>query len=223
MTNQEENRMTDKETEQKDAAVEPEVVEIDYKAELDKAKADLDKYKRENTDFFTDMKKYKQKAKEYEEVLAKTNKVAEESKTYQERYESLSKQYEKEKVTNQKKQNAYDQERIRNKAMTLANNLQPLDDDAADMLADYLEKRLKMTEDGIAILDKDGKLSNLKEVDLKEEFKAVERYKRLMRGRDSSGSGAAGSGKVSGTSNLDQYAKMKPADRLTALREAKAE
>ncbi len=212
----EDSKMTD-EQQVDDVQVE----DIDYKAEYEKTKGEIDKYKKENADFFKEMKTYKERAKEYEGKLAEKDKTVDESKSYKERYESLEKQRAEELKQFEQKQADYDKERVRNRAMTLANQLDPLDDGAAEILADYLEKRLKMTDEGIAILDKDGKVSNLKDEDLKEEFKAIDRFKRQMRGRDSSGSGASGSGKVGGTNKLDQFAKMKPMDRLTALREGK--
>jgi DNA repair exonuclease SbcCD ATPase subunit len=197
------------------------VPDVDYKSEYEKLKGDLDKYKKENNDFFSEMKTYKQKAKELEEKLMQGSKEKEEAKTYKERYESLDKQVKEKEQQWQEKQSQYDNERIRNKAMKLANELDPLNADAADMLADYIQRRLKMTDEGLAILDKDGKISNLKEEDLREEFKAMERYKPLLRGRDSTGSGAKNGVNAGGAGKFDQLNKLNPVDRLTALREAK--
>lgn len=195
------------------------VVEVDYKSEYEKLKGDVDRYKKENSDFFTEMKTYKQKAKELEEKLNSGSKEQEEAKTYKERYESLDKQIKEKEKAWQDRQAQYDSERMRNKALKLANELDPLNADAADMLADYIQRRLKMTEDGLAILDKDGKISNLKDDDLKEEFKTMERYKPLLRGRESTGSGAKSGVNAGGASKFDQLNKMKPLDRLTQLYE----
>lgn len=82
-------------------------------------------------------------------------------------------------------------EKGRNEAMKLAVTL--ADGDNADLLADYIEKRIKYTTDGLKILDAQGNptISNLD--DLKREFESSTRFKALLRGSKASGGGAPGS------------------------------
>lgn len=187
--------------------------DIDYKSEFEKLKTDYEKTRNENAAFFQDMKAWKEKAREFEEALKNTGKEKDKFKNDAERLESLKNEIAEKEKGWQAKEQQYNQERLNIKALKLANELEPLNADAAEMLAEQILKRLKMTEDGVAILDKDGKVSNFKDDDLKEEFKATERYKLFMKGRDSSGSGAKGGLNGSGTA-IDQ-SKMSATDKLT--------
>ena len=81
---------------------------------------------------------------------------------------------------------------IRQKAIEIANDLKPLDKDAADILADYIEKRIKLSDGGMLFLDKDGHASVMDADSLKNEFKNSNKFKPLIIGSQATGGGAPG-------------------------------
>lgn len=87
------------------------------------------------------------------------------------------------KVSNEKKQTA---------AMKLANEL--ADGPNAELLSDFVAKRLKYTDEGLKVTDVDGNLTVSSLEDLKTEFSNNAKYKALLRGNQSTGGGAPGSG-----------------------------
>jgi len=66
------------------------------------------------------------------------------------------------------------------------------DGENAEILADYIKKRLKSTDQGIKVVDSDGNLTVSTLEDLQKEFSGSARYASLIKGRQSSGGGANG-------------------------------
>jgi len=100
-------------------------------------------------------------------------------------------------------------------AKTIAMEL--ADGDNAAILSDYIAKRLKFSDNEVKILDINGQLTVSTVEDLKTEFKNNSRYISLLKGNQSSGSGAPGgkSGSATGKvltradfGNLDASKKM---------------
>ena len=92
------------------------------------------------------------------------------------------------------------------------------DGDNADIISDYLSKRLKYTDDGIRVLDSSGDLTVSSLDDLKNEFKNSNRWSSLLRGNQSSGGGAPGGKSGGATSNeikRSEFDKMDATSKST--------
>jgi len=83
-------------------------------------------------------------------------------------------------------------ERTRTESMKLAAEL--ADGTNAELLSEFISKRIKYTDDGIKVLDSNGDLTVSSLEDLKREFESNDRFKSLLRGNKSSGGGASGDG-----------------------------
>jgi alanyl-tRNA synthetase len=89
----------------------------------------------------------------------------------------------------------------------------------AELLSDYIARRLKYTEDGIKVLDETGNLTVSTPDQLKTEFSGSARFGSLLKGNQSSGGGASGGANGGGTTGktisradfdaLDATARMK--------------
>ena len=88
------------------------------------------------------------------------------------------------------------QEKIQTQSFKIASEL--ADGPNAELLSTFIATRLKDTDGGMKVLDKDGQLTVSTVEDLKNEFLGSEKYKSLLRGIQSSGGGATGSGGSSG-------------------------
>ena len=88
----------------------------------------------------------------------------------------------------------------------------------AEILSDYIGRRLKSTDDGIKITDMNGGLTVLTATDLAAEFKSNERYASLIRGNQSSGGGANGgqnsSSAASKTMNRAEFDALNPTQKM---------
>lgn len=87
-------------------------------------------------------------------------------------------------------------EQVQNHAMKMS--LELADGSNAELLSTFISQRLKTTDAGVKVLDKDGQLTVSTLEDLKNEFLSNERYKALLRGIQSTGGGASGSGSGAG-------------------------
>lgn len=81
-------------------------------------------------------------------------------------------------------------------ALKLAGQL--ADGHNAELLATFMQNRVKYTQDGIKILDQDGNLTVATTDELLSEFKSDARYSALIRGTQSAGGGANGNSGGSG-------------------------
>jgi len=68
----------------------------------------------------------------------------------------------------------------------------------AELLSDFVAKRLKYTDEGLKVVDKDGNLTVSSLDDLRNEFGNNEKFKSLLRGNKSSGGGAPGNTSAAG-------------------------
>ena len=87
-------------------------------------------------------------------------------------------------------QNTISNEKRNTEAMKIASQL--ADGFNAELLGEKIAQRLKYTDEGVKILDSNGQLTVSTVEDLKAEFQGNERYASLIRGNQSSGSGAPG-------------------------------
>lgn len=93
----------------------------------------------------------------------------------------------------------------------------------AEILSDYIARRLKYTDEGIKILDSNGGLTVSTIEQLKQEFSTNERFKSLLRGSQANGGGATGgSGSSGSTEKLitrDDFDKLDPAKRMKFVKD----
>lgn len=89
-------------------------------------------------------------------------------------------------------QNGIKQEKINNHSMKIAAEL--ADGSNAEILSEFISRRLQMTEDGLKVLDQSGNLTVSSIDDLKNEFQNDAKFKALVRGTKASGGGSQGSG-----------------------------
>ena len=106
-------------------------------------------------------------------------------------------------------------EKSNRKAMEIAASI--ADGVNAELLSDYVSKRLKHTDEGIKVLDANGQLTVSSIEDLTNEFKNAPRFAALLRGNQSSGGGAPGGNSSSATSKViprADFDKMEPNKRM---------
>lgn len=79
-------------------------------------------------------------------------------------------------------------EKVSNAALKIANEL--ADGSNAEILSEFISRRLQWTEDGVKVTDDSGSLTVSTVDQLKDEFKNNPKYKSLIRGIKSTGGGA---------------------------------
>lgn len=87
-------------------------------------------------------------------------------------------------------------EKIKGEAMKIATGL--ADGPNAELLSDYISKRLKHTDEGLKVTDASGNLTISTVEELTREFQSDTRFSALLRGNQSSGGGANGGDKKGG-------------------------
>lgn len=172
--------------------------EFDYKAAFETQTAELDdmrtqfaSIKAHSAKLLDETKQAKDKAKlEHEsaklaekEKLAKAGDFEQLLKSSEAERNSLSEQL-------QGLQGKVSSEKINNTALKMAAEL--ADGVNAEILGDYIAKRIKYTDDGVKVLDSNGDLTVSSLNDLKADFANNDRYKSLLRGNQASGGGATG-------------------------------
>ncbi len=144
-------------------------------------------------ELLAETKKAKQKARDEADAkeLAKLEKAKREGD-----YEQLLKSSESERSKLADELNKYkfkiSTKEIQNHSLQIATEL--ADGNNAELLSEFIQKRLKYTDDGIKVLDGNGELTVSSIDDLKKEFQNSSKYKSLIRGVKSSGGSAQGSG-----------------------------
>lgn len=171
--------------------------EVDYKTEFEKLKADFEKIKPEYDSLLSHKAQLlKEKKNETEKRREAEQQILLEKARKDGDYELLLKSAEEQQKEWQAKyaelDNKIKQKEARNLAMKMAGDLDPLDGDAAEVLADYIEKRIRYDDNGLVILDAKGNPSVMGVDALKEEFKNSNKFKPLIVGSKATGGGATG-------------------------------
>lgn len=122
-------------------------------------------------------------------------------------YEQLLKSSEKERETLRQQleqlTNKVSAERLKSESMRIATDL--ADGPNAEILSEFIQRRLKYTDDGIKVIDSNGELTVSSIDALKSEFANSDKYKSLLRGNKSSGGSAQGGGNgVPATKQVDR-------------------
>lgn len=167
----------------------------------------FDAVKNKSNELLNEAKQAKNKAREASEEREKI-KIDKAEKDGD--FEQLLKSSEKERNTLQSQlselMNKVSSEKINNSAMKLANDL--ADGSNAELLSEFISKRIKFVEGELKVLDSSGNLTVSSLENLKNEFSNSEKYKSLLRGTKSSGGGASGS-KASGASKETKIERSK--------------
>lgn len=111
-------------------------------------------------------------------------------------------------------------EKIGNQSMKLATEL--ADGPNAEILSEFISRRLQMAEDGIRVLDSTGNLTVSSLEDLKSEFQRDIKYKALIRGTKASGGGSQGSGNSVANSKSvtrEAFSNMNPTQQMKHVKD----
>lgn len=100
-------------------------------------------------------------------------------------------------VANEKRDNA---------AMKIAGEL--ADGSNAELLSEFISRRLKFTDEGLKVTDANGQLTISSLGDLATEFKNDARYSALLKGNQSSGGGATGGSNSGGAAKVKTRAEF---------------
>lgn len=87
----------------------------------------------------------------------------------------------------------------------------------AELLSEFIARRLKYTEEGLKVTNSGGELTVSSLDDLKNEFKSDARYAALLKGNQSSGGGAAGGsngGSAAKTLNRAEFEALNQKERM---------
>ncbi len=184
---------------------------------------DFDSMKSKTNELLDETKKAKNAKRDAEALAAKES---EDKARKNGDYEQLLKSSEEQRSALEKQLKELNgnvsQEKTNNAAMKIAAEL--ADGANAEILAEFVARRLKHTADGLKVLDSSGDLTVSSLADLKSEFATNEKYKSLVRGNQATGGGATGSG--SGAPNTKQMTKaqwngLNPAGKMEVVKWAK--
>ncbi len=168
--------------------------------------------KSKNEELLNEAKAAKNKAREAAEEAErrKLEKAAKEGD-----YKQLLESSEKERTALSERLNELtgriSSEKTRNEAMRIAAEL--ADGPNAEILSEFVARRIKYTEEGVKVLDASGNLTVSTLDQLKQEFSSNEKFKSLLRGNKASGGGATGS---TGSAGAEKTITRERFDSLSA-------
>jgi hypothetical protein len=91
----------------------------------------------------------------------------------------------------------------------------------AELLSEFIGRRLKFHDDGVKVTDNSGNLTVSSLSDLKTEFQNDAKYSALLKGNQSSGGGASGGSNSSGATkvrNRAEFEALNPAKRMEFIK-----
>lgn len=185
---------------------EPDEPSVIKQEDMDALSSEIEKLRNKNTELLSETKKNKESRRKAEaEAEAAATAEAEAAGNYKALHESEQKA----RIDADNRHAALvDQIAQRDiSAAALAQMQGIADGDNVGILADYYAKRLKSTDDGVKVLDKDGNLTVSSLDDLTKEFAESSRFASLVKGRQSSGGGATGGGQSGGASDVNPFKK----------------
>jgi len=166
---------------------------VDYNAVIEDLKTQNQAMKGKLDELLGETKKAKQKAREEQE---EKERVKLEKAKKDGDYEQMLKSSEKERNDLLSKfndlNNKIASEKVKSESLKIASEL--ADGNNVDLLSEFVNKRLKYTDDGVKVLDSNGDLTVSSIEDLKREFQNSDKFKSLLRGSKASGGDAQGSG-----------------------------
>ena len=198
---------------------ETEVAEVQQEApsvDLSQLMAENNAMKAKMEELLTEAKRAKQAKREIEaETQAERERIAREKGDYEQLHKSAQEKYETTLSELDNLRQGIANEKRNNTAMKLAADL--ADGANAELLSEFIGRRLKFHEDGVKVTDVNGNLTVSSFDDLKSEFKNDARYSALLKGNQSSGGGASGGSNSGGATKVRSRAEfeaLNPAKRM---------
>ena len=147
-----------------------------------------------NNELLAETKKNKEQRRQAEaDAAKKAREKAEAENDYKQLYESSENERNALQSQLDSMNNKIANDKTKSEAMKIAIEL--ADGANAEILSDYISRRLKFTDDGIKVTDESGNLTVSSLDDLKKEFAGSARFSSLIKGKQSSGGGASGGAK----------------------------
>ncbi len=107
-------------------------------------------------------------------------------------------------------------EKVTTEALRIAGKL--ADGHNIGLLSEFIERRMRHTDDGLKVLDRSGQLTVSSLDDLEKEFSTDPQFGSLLKGNQSSGGGATGGGHGGGAADTtltrEQFAALDPAGQM---------
>ena len=158
-------------------------------------------------ELLTEAKRAKQAKRDIEaESTAERERIAKEQGDYQQLHKSAQEKYESTLTELDSLRQGVANEKKNNTALKLAADL--ADGSNAEILSEFIGRRLKFHDDGVKVTDANGSLTVSSFEDLKNEFKNDARYAALLKGNQSSGGGASGGSNSGGATKVRSRAEF---------------
>ena len=160
--------------------------ETQVSAEVEQLMADNAAMKAKMDELLTEAKKAKQAKRDIEsETQSERERIAKEKGDYEQLHKSSQERYESTVAELESLRGTIAQEKKGNVAMKLAAEI--ADGANAELLSEFIGRRLKFHDDGVKVTDNSGNLTVSSLSDLKTEFQNDARYSALLKGNQSSG------------------------------------
>jgi len=199
---------------------ETEKQETQVSAEVEQLMADNAAMKAKMDELLTEAKKAKQAKRDIEsETQSERERIAKEKGDYEQLHKSSQERYESTVAELESLRGTIAQEKKGNVAMKLAAEI--ADGANAELLSEFIGRRLKFHDDGVKVTDNSGNLTVSSLSDLKTEFQNDARYSALLKGNQSSGGGASGGSNSSGATkvrNRAEFEALNPAKRMEFIK-----
>ncbi len=151
---------------------------------------DVSGLKRQRDELLAEKKaEQERRRKAEEEARIAADEKARAEGNYQQLFESSQAELERERQTRAELQRANEQRDINLAATRIASHI--ADGENAEILADFISRRLKVAEGQVRVTDATGNLTISTLDDLEKEFETSPRYASLVRGSQAGGGGAA--------------------------------
>lgn len=162
-------------------------------------------------ELLNETKRAKQLRREAEEkAAAEAEEKARKAGDFEQLYKSAEEQRKQYQAELEKLKGGIAQEKVKSTAMKLSAEL--ADGHNAELLSEFIERRLRFDNDGIKVLSTNGELTVSTLENLRDEIKADARFKSLIRGSQASGGGATGGRGDKGTTKTMTRAEFDALD-----------
>lgn len=163
-------------------------------AQLADVTSQLEKVKSKNDELLTEKKKAQQIARDAEEAARIEQQEKLKAKgDFEQLHKSAMAELEKERELHNKLRSSVANKEVENAALKISADL--AEGENVGLLAEFVTKRLKHTEEGIKVTNESGELTVSTLDDLKKTFSEDPKFASLLKGRKSSGGGALGGDK----------------------------
>lgn len=163
-------------------------------AQIADLQAQNEAMKNKNSELLGETKKAKELRRQAEQQAQKeADEKARKAGDYEQLYKSSTEEKQRLEQQLEEIKLGTAKEKQKNTAMRIAGEL--AEGANAEILADYIAKRLKYTDDGIKVTDTNGDLTVSTLEQLKDEFSKSTRFASLLKGSQASGGSAPGGGK----------------------------